>query len=176
MTDLINPAETHVHLPNWAAATELHPAVGERTRNLMPYTETPPSLRRPHATGETPVYEPETIGVVDPPVITGEILTDATEVLFAAALEGADEPLVEDVPDEDLVPGYASGSDERPPTLPTPPHPKPSVRGRRRAGGRAPWPPALVFLSGMVTGTTLQVVTVWVIVDRLQDAIQAVGR
>src|SRR3990172_8095762 len=58
----------------------LHPAfvdtsvfdVGESTRNLAPYTHgMRPAYRRPGATGEQPLYQPQTIGVVDhdlPPV------------------------------------------------------------------------------------------------------------
>jgi len=40
--------------------------VGERTRNLAPYRHgLPPAYRRSGLTGDQPVYEPQTIGVVD---------------------------------------------------------------------------------------------------------------
>jgi hypothetical protein len=75
MTDLLSPIDTG----------EI--ATGDRTQNLAPFIAgLRPALRRPDVSGEHPIYQPKTIGVVDEPtrLAAGETLVlpvDATPVV-----------------------------------------------------------------------------------------------
>jgi hypothetical protein len=89
--DPTNPG-THA----WDCRCEVCPDPGPDTRNLTPYLATAPfptTRRSPLETGEQPLYEPETIGVVDGPrpepaavlalvgytsTVDGELVPDAT--------------------------------------------------------------------------------------------------
>lgn len=168
------PAETAIIFKHRTADTVVltADAIGEATANLAPYLTGAPTLRRPDATGEIPLYEPETIGVVDgsiverptgpstPPPMPPQPTPDSGAAYFVS-------PVFEPV-DEDVLEYAAYGSPEGvlfEAALTEPAAEHPVVRHRRRAKGRVPLPSMLVLLIGVGLGWLANIITVLVMLD-----------